>query len=211
MSMPHGEVSTRNIVQDALSKGKQVFIPHIHFMRTAPSGKAVSGMDMLSLNSMLDFESLQPDRWGIPSFSDDTVPTRRNCFGGFGISATDSYPSDNEWGLDLIVMPGMAFDSGFNRLGHGKGYYDNFLGRYAKRATSDPSKRLTNPLLGKYDHIKSIRTATDRASPIFYFFIFSRTRSKGAGVIRTGYDPNGRARLADGSNNRRRWRAHDPM
>jgi len=44
----------------------------------------------------------------------------------YGIKETDSQMeyTDN---IDVIIVPGIAFDKYGNRIGHGKGYYDKFL------------------------------------------------------------------------------------
>ncbi|KAJ5608559.1 hypothetical protein N7537_005178 [Penicillium hordei] len=117
LSMPSGELSTTGIVKDALQRGKNVYIPYIH------TQDKTSIMDMLALGSMSEFESLQLDKWGIPSLLSTQIEGRPN-----GLTQ----------GLDLIVMPGMAFDRGFRRLGHGKGYYDHFLTRYSTSTRKMP-------------------------------------------------------------------------
>jgi 5-formyltetrahydrofolate cyclo-ligase len=128
LSMPGGEISTSSIVRDALNQGKKVFIPYIY---DTTKGSTKSIMDMLELKSMEDFDSLKPDKWGIPTPSEDSIASRANCFGGMGLSKleTNGETLDVDNGLDFIVMPGMAFDAKFGRLGHGKGYYDYFLTR----------------------------------------------------------------------------------
>ena len=35
--------------------------------------------------------------------------------------------------LDLLLMPGLAFDAAGNRLGRGGGFYDAFIERYESR------------------------------------------------------------------------------
>lgn len=109
-----------------------------------------SVMDMLLLESMEEFEALEPDKWGIPSLQRDQALRKKNCFGGRGLT----FPAESqltttheaEQGLDLIVMPGMAFDLEFRRLGHGKGFYDHFLTRYSGKETTVTPKM---PFLGK--------------------------------------------------------------
>jgi 5-formyltetrahydrofolate cyclo-ligase len=46
--------------------------------------------------------------------------------GKFGIREPPSdFPSSTD--IDLMIMPGLAFDTNCNRLGYGRGYYDKFL------------------------------------------------------------------------------------
>lgn len=92
-------------------------------------------MDMLSIESRADYQSLEPDSWGIPSIPKHSLSQRKNCL--------------EDEGLDLVVMPGVAFDEGFGRLGHGKGYYDYFLARYKLLADKeDVQRRVKMPILG---------------------------------------------------------------
>lgn len=127
LSMPGGEISTTDIVRNALDQGKKVFIPYTYSLGSPKQGQPKSIMDMVELQSMADFDSLQPDRWGIPTPRQESISSRANCFGGTGI--THGNTEAVHAGLDLIVMPGMAFDAHFGRLGHGKGFYDYFLSR----------------------------------------------------------------------------------
>lgn len=129
MSMPGREISTGEIVDDALRSGKEVFIPFIYKTPTDESHKVRKEvMDMLQLRSLEDRNSLKADKWGIPSIGSDTVDGRLNCFGGMGVT-DGAMPEDRGDSLDVIVMPGLAFDLDLSRLGHGKAYYDTFLER----------------------------------------------------------------------------------
>lgn len=137
LSMPSAEVQTDEIVRHALALGKQVFVPYLHKSplpsTTSPDMPMPARvMDMVRLNNVHDYESLKRDKWGIPSIDPATVQERQRILG-----PSNAQPSDQHL-LDLILMPGVAFDLApdsreIRRLGHGKGFYDLFLERYAEK------------------------------------------------------------------------------
>ena len=148
--MPGAEVSTDGIVHDALGKGKDVFIPYIYRVENSPTEGPKSVMDMVSLHSLADYKALKPDSWGIPTPSNATISKRRRCLGAHRTALDIKSSTSNEIeDLDMIIMPGVAFDKGLARLGHGKGFYDFFLHRYHQTRFTENEEPKQMPFLGR--------------------------------------------------------------
>ena len=98
ISMPTCEIMTTDIIRGLLNSDKNCFIPRC----------TKNNMDMVQVNDINDFESLPINKWNIPEPPLDQ--SRSNAL-------DDNYGN----GLDLILVPGVAFDEEKNRIGHGKG------------------------------------------------------------------------------------------
>ncbi|KAG8904418.1 5,10-methenyltetrahydrofolate synthetase [Tulasnella sp. 403] len=122
LSIP-GEVDTTSLVLSILRSGKKLFVPKVD------SGK----LHMVRIYGEEDFRTLRCGVWGIKEPGWEWENKTRE-------SATDPEST----GIDLILMPGVAFDRSFARIGYGKGYYDQFLQAYTE-ATKD--RQPTGPIL----------------------------------------------------------------
>ena len=110
------EINTKDIILTMLRDNKKVYVP-----RTEPKTR---NMDAVKINS---FDNLMKDKYGILEPTID-----KECI------------NPNE--LDLIVVPGLAFDSNKGRIGYGAGYYD----RYFEKINKENKSRITKLVLA-YD------------------------------------------------------------
>jgi len=98
------EVETHSMIEESLRMGKKVVLPSVDKQKHA-----------LVLYELKDMKELTPGYMGIPepSVSDERII------------------DINE--VDLVIIPGAAFDYSGNRLGYGAGYYDILLSHRKKR------------------------------------------------------------------------------
>ena len=95
------EVDTVPMIKRAMAEGKRVCLPY-----TCTDSK------QMVASHILDFEGdLEPGNYDIMEPRADSIRP---------------VPPEE---IDVIVMPGVAFDSSGRRLGYGGGYYDRFLDR----------------------------------------------------------------------------------
>ncbi|VDB98141.1 unnamed protein product [Peniophora sp. CBMAI 1063] len=113
LSMPSGEVDTGLLISSIFQAGgKILYVPRVDPERTGH-------MDFLQLHGERDLSALPAGLWGIRE--PDLV---------FDNEARANAVDPGSAPLDVIFVPGVAFDRSFSRLGHGKGYYDRFLTNY---------------------------------------------------------------------------------
>jgi len=93
------EVQTGHLVQHSLSAGKRVTVP----VTDVANHKLIPSL----LQNYPD--DLQPGTWGI-------LEPKPDCL-----------RSVNPAEIDLVFVPGVAFDLSGNRVGYGGGFYDRFL------------------------------------------------------------------------------------
>jgi len=114
LSMPNGEIHTDTALYRIIQDGKELYVPRVG------TNFEEADMDMVRVvyegphfhNKELFYKSWDKNKWGIP---EPPHTTHEEC--------TIAQPGD----VDLLLVPGCAFDKSGGRLGQGKGYYDRFI------------------------------------------------------------------------------------
>lgn len=122
VSMPSGEINSRPILSQIL-ENKQLFVPRVgldfelcdmDLVKVKKSQEQPNVQEDVGKESpsALFYDSWPRNKWGIPE------PPLEDGNG-------NATPGD----IDLLIVPGCAFDMNGGRLGQGKGYYDRFISR----------------------------------------------------------------------------------
>lgn len=96
------EVNTREIIKKAFKDGKRISVP-----------KVISKEEGMKAYVIKGFQDLELSNYGILEPKDTCMEMDVNK-------------------IDLVVMPGAAFDNKGGRIGYGGGYYDRFLPKIRK-------------------------------------------------------------------------------
>lgn len=107
-------IQTAGILNHIFNDGKECFVP-----KFTPNSHDVA---MLKLHSLEDYAKLLVEKWDIKPPTEEDMNREEALSTG---------------GLDLMIVPGLAFTRRGHRIGGGKGYYDAFV----QRCSHDPHGR----------------------------------------------------------------------
>jgi len=102
------EINTKEIINKALIDNKKIYVPRTEFKT-----RLMDAVEIISLDNLIESE-----------------------YGILEPSIEEPHIEPNE--LDLIVVPGVAFDRNGGRIGYGAGFYD----RYFKKINKDNIKKM---------------------------------------------------------------------
>lgn len=133
MNLPSGELPTEDIIKECFKYEKDVYLPRVTPLSKFNDEKRFehqnSVLRFLKIEDLKEAESM-PERGKYkirePEFKEDSQ----------GDVTNDLFSTANK--LDILFVPGLAFSKDCKRLGHGAGFYDDFIKRYYEKYHEKP-------------------------------------------------------------------------
>ena len=137
LSMPNYEIQTRSAIHRIVKDGKVLYVPKVGLdfeecdmdlircdttttsMSTASTSVSADKDCSSGEESEMFYDNWPRNKWGIP---EPPLPPATSS-----TSTNDVIAKPGN--IDLLIVPGLAFDSNGCRLGQGKGYYDRFIAK----------------------------------------------------------------------------------
>jgi 5-formyltetrahydrofolate cyclo-ligase len=133
LSMPAGEIQTSSAIRRMIQDNKSLYVPRVgidfdnpdmdmircdEYIQTSLSlsSKLHENDDDNNNNKKMFYDDWPRNKWDIP----EPPPP---------IQDDDSAIVAKQGDIDILIVPGCAFDKVGRRLGHGKGYYDRFIAK----------------------------------------------------------------------------------
>lgn len=110
MSMDH-EVQTAELIKHCFDEGKKVYLPRCE--REATANRKQNHLRMLEVSSWRSVQLLEPR-------------------GKYHLREPEDGSEGFNDGLDIIIVPGVAFTKRCERIGYGAGFYDEFVNAYER-------------------------------------------------------------------------------
>ena len=142
LSMPKGEIVTDTALARVLDDKKTLYVPRVgldfekcdmDLIRVEDGDEKEDISHGIDAARRLFYHDWPRNKWGIPEPPLD-------------VDHTAAQPGD----IDLLVVPGLAFDDKGGRLGQGKGYYDRFITKmrdHQQQQQQQQGDKKTKPLL----------------------------------------------------------------
>lgn len=114
-------IQNKLISMDIVRNAKSVFL-YLEYGREVSTGILVEYLLNENKIVLIPKCDIQSETMIAVRFTEQTELTD-NIYGIKESTSLQEYTGD----IDLVIVPGIAFDKYGNRIGHGKGYYDKFL------------------------------------------------------------------------------------
>ena len=146
LSMPNYEIQTRNAIQQIVYEdGKVLYVPKVGLdfeecdmdLICCDTSTASGSTDMTSATKVSADNKSNGDEEDTAMFYDNWPRNK------WGIPEPPSTAKDDiakPGDIDLLIVPGLAFDSNGCRLGQGKGYYDRFIAKMRHQSNAETGK-----------------------------------------------------------------------